>query len=207
MLARMRLPTLSFVAATLALAACGDDGGSTPVDSGGSIDVATQDAAAIDAPPTGTFTLTSTAYADGTTIPPAQACAQRGGMNLSPPLVWSNAPTGTMSFAIVFTDLTNGLVHSAIYDIPASVTMLPGDVDKVYAPPDVPGAHHPAAYNNARGYAGPCPGSAHMYQHKIYALATATPPNTTMATTAEDLVPNLATNLGTATLTGTFTPP
>lgn len=128
-------------------------------------------------------------------------------MNLSPPLAFTNPPAGTMSYAITFTDLTNGLVHSAIYDIPGSATGLVGDVDKVYAPPDAPGAHQPNNYSGTRGYAGPCPPNAHMYQLKIFALSTASLPGSTMATTKEQVVTAAATNLGTATLTGTFTPP
>lgn len=89
----------------------------------------------------------------------------------------------------------------------ATATGLPQDVDKVYAPPDVSGAHQTNNYSNTRGYAGPCPPNAHMYQFKVYALATATPPGATMNTTKDQLVTILATNLGTATLTGTFTPP
>jgi phosphatidylethanolamine-binding protein (PEBP) family uncharacterized protein len=58
-----------------------------------------------------------------------------------------------------------------------------------------------------RGYAGPCPPNAHMYQFKVYALATAALPNATMGTTKDQVVTTAATNLGTATLTGTFTPP
>ncbi len=193
----------------LLLVGCGDDGGSSiPADAaiidapGGGSD------GAVDAPPGTTFSITSTAYANGGTVPSAQACVNKGGMNLSPPLTIANPPAGTLSFAIVFTDITpQPLVHSALYDIPLATTTITGDVDKVYAPPDVPSAHQTNNYAGTRGYAGPCPGSAHMYQFKIYALSTATVTGATMATTKEQLVTLLATNLGTATLTGTFTPP
>jgi phosphatidylethanolamine-binding protein (PEBP) family uncharacterized protein len=199
----MRLSSVVSVVA-LSLGACGDDGGTT-------VDAAPTDDAMIDAPDIDAappmLTLTSTAYTDGGVIPDAQACVGRGGMNQSPPLAWGNVPAGTMSFAIVFTDLNNGLVHSAIYDIPGTLTSIPGMVEKVYAPPSVAGAHHPQAYTNVRGYEGPCPNMAHMYQHKIYALATATVPNSMMSTTRAQLVTELeAANLGTGTLTATFTP-
>lgn len=200
----------ALLATTLLLAACGDDGGTTnpSVDApaGGSADAAAIDAAMPDTPMGGTFTMTSPTITEGGTIPKTHVCTNQQGMNLSPELVFANPPAGTMSYAVVFTDLSNGLVHSAIYDIPATVTGLPADVDKVYAPPDVPGAHQTLAYNNQRGYAGPCPGTAHMYQFKIYALATATVPGTSMGTTRAQLVTALATNLGTATLTATYTP-
>lgn len=194
----------------LLLVGCGDDGGSSiPIDApAGSVDAPGGSDAALDAPAS-TMTLTSTAYAEGGVIPPAHVCAGKGGTNLSPPLTIANPPPGTASFAVVFTDITpsNMLVHSAIYDIPATTLALPADVDKVYAPPDVPGAHQTTAYNGTRGYEGPCPGNAHTYQFKVYALATASVTGATMATTRPQLVNLLATNLGTATLTGTFTPP
>jgi phosphatidylethanolamine-binding protein (PEBP) family uncharacterized protein len=59
---------------------------------------------------------------------------------------------------------------------------------------------------SVRGYNGPCPPSAHTYQFKVYALSTATLPGGTMSTTKEQVVTSSATNLGTATLTATFTP-
>jgi len=162
------------------------------------------DGATPDSMAPGMFTLTSSAYAEGGVIPGPHSC---NGANISPSLAWTGAPAGTQSFAIVLTDKTNLLIHSAIYDIPASVTALAEDVDKAYAPADVPGAHQPVAYSGVRGYAGPCPtGSTHTYEQKIYALATATVPNATMGTTRAQLVTTLATNLGTATLTATYTP-
>jgi Raf kinase inhibitor-like YbhB/YbcL family protein len=189
--------------------ACGDDGGTgTPTADAPAVTI---DAPLADVPSdelsTPSFKITSPTITDGGAIPLTHACVSKGGMNLSPQLIFENKPAGTMGFAVVLTDLTNGLVHSAIYDIPGTVTGLPADVDKVYAPPDVPMAHQTNAYSNTRGYAGPCPPNAHMYQFKIYALATATLPNATMNTTKEQVVTAAATNLGTATLTGTFTPP
>ncbi len=194
----------------LLVPACGDDGGTgNPIidaPAGNPDAPAGNPDAAIDAPPNATFAVTSPTITNNGAIPVTHACATRGGMDLSPQLVFANPPAGTMSYVVVFTDLTNGLVHSAIYDIPASATGLPADVDKVYAPPDVPGAHQPTAYTNMRGYAGPCPGTPHMYQFKVFALATATLPNAMMNTTRAQIVTAVTTNLGTATLTGTFTP-
>jgi Raf kinase inhibitor-like YbhB/YbcL family protein len=162
----------------------------------------------VDAPPSGTFALTSPTITDGGVIPPAHVCANKGGMNQSPELAFANVPAGTMSFAVVLTDLSNGLVHSAIYDIAGTATGLPADVDKVYAPPDVAGAHQTNNYSGQRGYAGPCPPNAHMYQFKVYALGTATLDGATMGTTKDEVVSTAsAANLGTATLTATFTPP
>ena len=100
------------------------------------------------------------------------------GANTSPALAWRNAPAGTMSFAVVLTDKTNGLVHSVIYDIPSTATGLPANVEKTYAPANVPGAHQTAAYNGNRGYAGPCPpaGTPHTYEFAVHALNAAALP-------------------------------
>jgi phosphatidylethanolamine-binding protein (PEBP) family uncharacterized protein len=197
-----------FVCVLGVLGACGDDGGS-PGTVDASTDGATGDGsidAAIDAP-SSVFALTSPTITEGGAIPLTHVCAQRGGMNLSPQLAWTGVPAGTMSFVVVLTDTTNGLVHSAIYDIPGTLTGLPADVDKVYAPPDVPGAHQPLSYlTGVRGYAGPCPQVVHTYELKLYALGTATLPNAMMNTTRPQVVTTAATNLGTATLTATFTP-
>ncbi len=187
----------------LLLGACGDDGGA-PSDATYPSDIKTDDAP-IDAAPQ--LSLTSTAYADGAAIPLDHVCTERGGTNRSPPLAWSDVPAGTMSFAIVFTDLNNGLVHSAIYDIPGTLRSIPGDVEKLYAPPSVPGAHQVRAWTNVRGYEGPCPNQPSMYEHKIYALATETVPDATMDTMRPQLVAELETNnLGTGALVGTFAP-
>src|SRR5690349_2204963 len=188
----------------LALIGCG--GGSSPSTVDASVDAFVFDAK-FDGPSAPMFTLTSPAYTDGGTFPLSGACTNKGGMNQSPQLVLTNAPAGTMSFAVVLTDLSNSLVHCAIYDVPGTATGLPMNVDKIYAPTAVPGAHQTNNYSGTRGYAGPCPPSAHMYQFKVYALATASLPNSMMSTTKEQVVSTaMASNLGTATLTATFTP-
>ena len=196
----------------LALGACGDDGGS-PGTADAGIDSAVIDGSidgAIDAP-AGAFTLTSSTITEGGAIPLTHVCANRGGMNLSPQLTWTNAPAGTMSFAIVFTDIFNPsqpFVHSVIYDIPASLTGLPADVEKVYAPTDVAGAHQTLGYNNTtRGYLGPCPDAMHTYEFALYALPTTTLPSSSMGTTRTAAVTAiLANDLAVTKLTGTFTP-
>ena len=161
--------------------------------------------AAVDSPPASTFTLTSSAYTEGQPIPPVHSC---DGANTSPPLAWTNPPSGAMSFAIVFTDKTNGLIHSIIYDIPSTTTSLPAAVEKEYAPASVAGAHQTPAYNTTRGYMGPCPSPAdpaHTYELAIYAINATTLPGSMMSTTrAQANTAIQANNLGVAKLTGTF---
>ncbi|HUS30649.1 MAG TPA: YbhB/YbcL family Raf kinase inhibitor-like protein [Kofleriaceae bacterium] len=151
------------------------------------------------------MTLTSPTITEGMPIPLTHVCANRGGQNQSPQLTINNVPSGTMSFAVVLTDLSNQLVHCAIYDVPSSTTTLPANIDKNPSPTAVPGAKQTPSYNtNVIGYNGPCPGSLHTYQFKVYALGAAT---LSGITTKESVVTAAsASNLGTATLTGTFTP-
>ena len=47
------------------------------------------------------FTLSSSAFGDGETIPRSFTC---DGENLAPPLVWSDVPDGTQGFALVMDD-------------------------------------------------------------------------------------------------------
>lgn len=213
MLAPMRAPIISCVL-LLGLVGCGDDGGSTTLD--GHVDDAPSaiDGSLADAPtdvPGATFTLTSPTITNGGVIPLTHVCTAQSGMNLSPALDWTNPPAGTMSFAVVFTDIfvpTQPFIHSVIYDIPATATGLPADVDKVYAPTDVPGAHQTLGYNNTtRGYLGPCPGSqTHIYEFALYALPTPTLIGATMATSRTGATTMImANNLGVAKLTGMHT--
>jgi phosphatidylethanolamine-binding protein (PEBP) family uncharacterized protein len=152
------------------------------------------------------FAVTSSTITEGGEIPTTHTCT---GTNQSPQLAWVNPPAGTMSFAMVLTDISNGLVHSAFYDIPSALTGLPANVERVYAPPSVTGMHTTNAYDGLRGWAGPCtPGATHTYEIAIYALDTSTLPGASMTTT-KDQVAALVTgdNLGVATLTATVTAP
>lgn len=215
---RLKLLALGLLLPVL-LAACGsDDGGSTTPDAaasdgGGSadsaltVDARTPDSAMTVDASSASFTLTSTAYSEGGVIPNAHSCR---GVNTSPALSWTAGPSGTLSYAIVFTDITPGavLIHSAIWDIPASVTSLPEGVMKVAMPPVPAGAKQCRSYDpSVIGYNGPCPGSMHTYQFKLYAINAATLPGvTTTSTRAQVQTAVNANMLGTATLTGTFTP-
>jgi Raf kinase inhibitor-like YbhB/YbcL family protein len=157
-----------------------------------------------DAPETG-FAITSPAFMEGQAIPVVHAC---DGANTSPQLEWGTFD-GALSYSLVFTDLSNNLIHWVIYDIPASATGLPADVDKVFEPPDVAGAKQTVSFaGGVRGYLGPCPPNEHTYEYKVYALDVATLPGTSMATNraqAETLI--LQHDLGSAALSGTYERP
>lgn len=107
---------------------------------------------------------------------------------------------------MVFTDLSNGLVHSVTYDIPSSRLDLPANVQKAYQPNNVAGAKQTTAYdNNTRGYLGPCPPNEHTYEFALYAIDVVQLPGATMSTTRAQIVPIIqAHDLGVAKLTGKY---
>ena len=73
------------------------------------------------------FTLTSTAFVNGGTLPSQYTCDGSGGMlSASPPLAWSGAPSGTVEFALTITTLAlDGTKYNwVLFHIPASMTSL-----------------------------------------------------------------------------------
>jgi Raf kinase inhibitor-like YbhB/YbcL family protein len=183
-------------ACTLLLLACGDDDedpaidGAVPgVDSdllpvdGGAAD------AGADAAAPAEFELTSTAVEPGELLADTYVCTMHSGDNISPPLAWTPGPEGTLSYAIIFRDLSfDGFLHSAIWDIPTGTLSLPEDVSKVHEPEEVPGAKQSKGYNGQFGYQGPCPPDVHTYEFTIYALDVASLPGLDQRSELEDVV-------------------
>jgi Raf kinase inhibitor-like YbhB/YbcL family protein len=98
-----------------------------------------------------------------------------GGDNESPELSWGAGPAGTLSYAIVLHDFSNGFTHWAIWNIPASALMLPANLARD-SKPAVPAGSQQKSFdlNNAGfGYMGPG-ADDHMYEFKLYALNAAT---------------------------------
>jgi len=162
--------------------------------------------ASIDGSQMGAFTLTSPTFTEGGMIAMANTC---DGGNTSPQLGWTGNSMNAMGFAVVLTDKTfNNLRHWVIYDIPGNLTGLPANVEKVYAPTNVAGAHQTLSYQNVRGYLGPCPpqgGGPHTYEFAVYGVDVATLPGTAMGTTAAQVVPIITMHqTATAKLTGTY---
>ena len=117
------------------------------------------------------FTLTSTAFRDGAAIPVKHTC---DGVDVSPPLAWSDAPAGTRSFAFIADDPdapAGAWVHWLLYNLPAAVSELPENVAKVESL-DLGGARQGRNDFRRPGYGGPCPppGPAHRYVFTLYAL-------------------------------------
>lgn len=196
----VRQASLSMIGFALALgagvAACSSDnnkggsggavgtGGNT-AGTGGStatVDASTGDAAAA------TMTLTSSALTEGATFAATNTCA---GVNTSPPLSWTGAPAGTMSYAVALTDLSINAVHWVIYDIPAATTSLPGTLppDTTLTTPVSAKQIHKTEFFGAGGaYRGPCPsGNLHNYQFEVSAIPTATLAGITATSTVENV--------------------
>jgi len=152
------------------------------------------------------FALTSTGFTEGAAIPAKYACA---GANVSPDLAWTpGPPPATKSYAVVFTDKSNNLIHWVIWDIPFASTALPEHVANAATPPTPAGAKQVKSYDNQTfGYLGPCPPSQHTYEFAVHALDVDTLPNVTTASARKDVAAEIAGHeVGVATLSGTFTP-
>ena len=118
------------------------------------------------------LTLSSPVFANNGSIPREYTCDDA---DVAPALVWSGAPQGTKSFALIVDDpdapdpkapkMT--YVHWVLYDIPASASGIPK------------GGATPAGARDGKndwkktGYGGPCPPiGRHRYFFKLYALDT-----------------------------------
>ena len=124
------------------------------------------------------FSLTSSAFQNGTEIPSVHTCE---GRDTSPPLAWSGAPAGTKSFSLIVDDpdapdpkapkMT--WVHWVLYDLPPSSAGLPGAA----ASKDLPSGTREGLNDWKRiGYGGPCPPiGRHRYFFKLYALDVVLP--------------------------------
>lgn len=120
------------------------------------------------------FTLKSSAFAAGGTVPAPYTC---DGEDLSPPLSWENPPSGTKSFALILDDPDappGTWVHWVLYDLPMGTSHLEEGLAKEDMLPS--GAKQGLAWGvqsfSRVGYYGPCPppGKPHRYIFKLYAL-------------------------------------
>ena len=122
--------------------------------------------------------IASIAFGANAAIPALYTCE---GSDISPPLAWSGAPSGTKSFALIVDDPdapdpaapTITWVHWVLYDIPATVTDLPEAVQPAALPA---GTREGVNDWKRTGYGGPCPPiGRHRYFHKLYALDVVLP--------------------------------
>ncbi len=110
------------------------------------------------------FALTTDAWAPGTEMPKAYTC---DGADVSPPLVISQIPAGTVELAIVVTDFdADGFVHWVLTGIAPTTTTIEEGVIPA-------GAVQAANDGGSVGWMGPCPpaGDLHSYDFTLYALS------------------------------------
>jgi Raf kinase inhibitor-like YbhB/YbcL family protein len=115
--------------------------------------------------PDSTFALISSAFREGEAIPREFSC---DGTNVSPPLAWSGAPSGTGALVLVVDDPdARGFVHWTVLDLAGSNGGLPKGVSPTADAPQQ-GRND---FGNA-GWGGPCPPSGtHRYVFTMTAIA------------------------------------
>jgi hypothetical protein len=108
------------------------------------------------------FSISSPAFRDGEWVPTPFTC---DGIDEPPPLVVSNPPKGTRSYALIMDDpdAPNGtFTHWLVYDIPADTPELRVNQGKTLK-----------NSFGRRGYGGPCPPPGHgphRYFFTVYAV-------------------------------------
>lgn len=133
------------------------------------------------APPPGKprMALTTTAFLDGSIIPANYTQAAKG-TPVSPSLMWTNVPDGTVSFALILHDpdtslnkTTNEVLHWMIFNIPGTARSLPEGVPAQAQLPD--GSIQALNQSHKIGYMGmgaAAPGPYHHYTFELFALDT-----------------------------------
>ena len=124
------------------------------------------------------FLLHSPSFEPQGAIPAKHTCQ---GDDAAPALVWSDAPAGTKSFALIVDDPDapdprapkTTWVHWLLYNLPATTAALPEAATAADLPP---GTREGINDFKRTGYGGPCPPiGRHRYFHKLYALDVVLP--------------------------------
>jgi phosphatidylethanolamine-binding protein (PEBP) family uncharacterized protein len=188
--------------------ACGTSGDKTSGTSGGTGGAGTGGSSSGgggSSPTGGALTLTSSVFQDSATIPAEYRCVAP-----SPDLAWSGGPSGAMSYALVFQDVTPGIskgfFHWMLYDIPKLATSLPKGVPVGYAPNPPEGAHQAPIWNRTLGFSGPCGGN-NTYELTLHSLDVATLPGASQTSTAVEILTTIESHdLEKVTMTVTSVP-
>lgn len=115
------------------------------------------------------FKLSSSEFVQGGSIPRKYSCE---GMDISPPLSWTDTPAGTKSLVLIMDDPDAPLgtwVHWVIFNILPDQNQLPEALARV-AQLDSGAIQGRNSWKRC-SYGGPCPpGGTHRYFFKLYAL-------------------------------------
>lgn len=122
--------------------------------------------------------LTSTAFGSAEPIPKRFTGE---GEDVSPPLFWSDLPTGTVSLAILCLDpdspkaphQDHPFVHWLLYNVPATVGLIPEGLPHEWKLDDPIACEQGLNSLGRQGYNGPFPpeGETHRYEFHCYALS------------------------------------
>ena len=116
-----------------------------------------------------TLVIKSSSFEQMGMIPGKYTCK---GINVSPPLQWSDVPEGTKSFSLINDDPdapAGTFVHWLLYNIPADVRELKENIPSNKELDN--GSRHGLNDFGRSSYGGPCPPSGiHRYFFKLYAL-------------------------------------
>jgi Raf kinase inhibitor-like YbhB/YbcL family protein len=136
-------------------ATAGVDAGSASADDAAAASTTTTAAAAL--------ALSSSAIPEGGAVPARYTCRAD---DVSPPLLWTGAPAGTVELALVVRDVdAEGFVHWVVAGLSPDLGGIAED-----SPPA--GAVEAANDFGRPGWAGPCPpAGTHVYELRVYALA------------------------------------
>lgn len=160
-----------------------------------------------------TFTVTSTSFTDGGTLPDSQVSGifGAGGQDLSPQLSWSGFPAETQSFVVTVYDpdapTVSGFWHWAVANIPASVTELAegaGDDTGSGLPDGAVTLNNDASLARFLGAAPPPGHGPHRYITVVNALNVPSLDLPAGATPAFLMFNLLDTAIARATITGTY---
>jgi Raf kinase inhibitor-like YbhB/YbcL family protein len=123
--------------------------------------------------PTGaTMQLISPAFSENETIPTTYTC---DGENISPMLVWSDAPERTESFALIVDDpdamSQKPWIHWIVFNIPSTIDHI--NENQGQQREEAPFTYGATDFNGAPKWGGPCPPKGvHHYHFSLYALDT-----------------------------------
>src|SRR6187399_715224 len=124
-----------------------------------------------------TFKLTSADVAANGHIALKQVFNGMGctGQNISPALMWTSPPAGTLSYGITVYDpdapTGSGWWHWMVYDIPATTTSIPAGAGNTGKPGLPAGAVQGPTDFGTKGWGGPCPPAgdkAHRYVFTVF---------------------------------------
>jgi phosphatidylethanolamine-binding protein (PEBP) family uncharacterized protein len=197
---RRRLTRGVALVASLALAACGSSGTELRDPPSGVTSprpTTTTTSSTTIAP--AVFTVSSPAFAFGAPLPDSYTCA---GDDISPPLVWTAVPAGTVELAVTVTSIRDEQeqAHWILAAMPASTLDIPENTVPLTA------IEGPNSFGDF-GWEGPCPGPGETLEIDITLHALTEPSALTPEMTADEALEHLngltaVRTVATATSTG-----